>query len=60
MDETLEKRIADLERKLKQYERLITVTPTRAIFHQSVLITGTMNADRVYTKRDGTHVELTS
>lgn len=53
-------RIEKLERQLQHYERFMKITPTRVIFNQSVLIHGFMNADRVYTKRSGNHVELTS
>jgi len=60
MDNNLEQRVAELERKLAVYDRAITVTPTKIIIHQSLLIQGLMNADRVYTKRSGNHVELTT
>lgn len=56
----LEKRVADLEQKLAAYERLLVITPTKLIIKQSVLVNGLMNADRVYTKRSGDHVELTT
>jgi uncharacterized coiled-coil protein SlyX len=59
-DNNLEKRIADLERKLAVYERAFVITPTKIIIKQSVLINGLMNADRLYTKRSGNHVELTT
>ena len=59
-DNNLEKRIADLERKLAVYERAFVITPTKIIIKQSVLINGLMNADRVYTKRTGSHSELTT
>ncbi len=56
----LEKRVADLEKKLAAYERLLVITPTKLIIKQSMLVNGLMNADRVYTKRSGDHVELTT
>lgn len=60
MENQLLQRIEKLERKLEQYERFMTITPSRVIFKQSVLINGMINADRVYTKRSGSHVELTT
>ena len=60
MDNSQEQRIAELERKLELYERMFIITPTKIIIKQSVLINGMMNADRVYTKRSGNHVELTT
>jgi uncharacterized coiled-coil protein SlyX len=60
MDSNLEQRVKELERKLAMYERFMTITPTRVVMHQSVLIQGMVNADRVYTKRSGNHVELTT
>lgn len=60
MENNQEQRIAELERKLALYERMFVITPTKIIIKQSVLINGLFNADRVYTKRSGNHVELTS
>lgn len=60
MDSALEKRIAELERKLSVYERAFIISPTKITIKQSVLINGLLNADRVYTKRTGSHVELTT
>lgn len=60
MDSTLEKRVAELERKLAVYERAFIISPTKITIKQSVLINGLLNADRVYTKRNGSHVELTT
>lgn len=59
-NQQLLRRIEKMERELEQYRRFITITPTRVTFHQSILVNGTMNADRVYTKRSGNHVELTT
>ena len=59
-NQQLLQRIEKLERELEQYRRFMTMTPTRVIFNQSVLIQGFLNADRVYTKRTGNHVELTT
>lgn len=59
-NQQLLQRVEKLERQLQQYERFMKITPTRVIFNQSILIQGFMNADRVYTKRSGNHVELTS
>lgn len=56
----LETRLAKLEEELELYKRSFVVTPTKIIIKQSVLIEGLLNADRVYTKRTGNHVELTS
>lgn len=62
MDENnqLKTRIEELERKLDRMERFMVITPTKVVMNQSVLIKGVINADRVYTKRSGNHVELTS
>ena len=60
MENNQEQRIAELERKLALYERLFVITPTKIIIKQSVLVNGLFNADRVYTKRSGNHVELTT
>ena len=60
MENNLEKRVAELERKLALYERLFVITPTQIVVKQSMLINGTSHADRVYTKRSGNHVELTT
>ena len=57
---SLERRLAQLEKKLAMYERLFIITPTKIIVKQSMLVNGTMNSDRVYTKRSGNHVELTT
>jgi hypothetical protein len=60
MDNNYEQRIAALEKKLAMYERFFIITPTKLVVKQSMLVNGFMNADRVYTKRSGNHVELTS
>jgi hypothetical protein len=59
-DNNLQQRIEKLEQKLALYERAFVITPTKIIIKQSVLINGLMNADRVFTKRSGNHVELTT
>ena len=51
---------ADMLKNLQALSKAIIVTPTKIIIKQSVLINGLMNADRVYTKRSGNHVELTT
>lgn len=56
----LEQRIAKLEKQLALYERAFVITPTKIVINQSVLIQGLMNADRVYTKRSGSHIEIVS
>lgn len=56
----LEQRVAKLEKELDLYRRAFIVTPTKIIIKQSVLVEGLFNADRVYTKRSGSHVELTT
>lgn len=56
----LEQRVKDLEQKLAMYERFMTITPTKVILHQSVIVQGLVNADRVYTKRSGSYAELTT
>lgn len=53
-------RLTALEREMELYRRAIIITPTKIVIKQSVLIQGLMNADRVYTKRSGNHVELTT
>lgn len=60
MDAKTLARIEKLEKRLAIFERAIVITPTRIIIKQSVLVNGLMNADRVYTKRSGSHVELTT
>ena len=60
MDNNLEQRVEKLEKELDLYRRAIVITPTRIIIKQSILVNGLMNADRVYTKRSGSHVELTT
>jgi uncharacterized coiled-coil protein SlyX len=60
MDNQLEQRVKELERKLALYERMFVITPTKIIVKQSMLVNGLLNADRVYTKRSGNHVELTT
>ena len=59
-NQQLEKRIADLERKLSIYERAFTITPTKIVINQSILLQGLFHADRVYTKRSSNYVELTT
>lgn len=59
-NQQLLQRIEKLEKQLQLYERFMKVTPTKVIFNQSILVQGFMNADRVYTKRSGNHVELTT
>jgi len=53
-------RIEKLERELAVYKRAFQITPTKIIINQSLLINGLLNANRVYTKRSGNHVELTT
>jgi hypothetical protein len=60
MDNDLQQRVEKLERELDLYRRAFVITPTKIIIKQSVLINGLMNADRVFTKRTGNHVELVS
>lgn len=60
MENNQEQRIAELERKLALYERMFVITPTKIIVKQSMLVNGVFNADRVYTKRSGSHKELTT
>ena len=57
---TTEQRLAKLEKQLALYERAFVITPTKIIIKQSVLINGLMNADRVFSKRSGQHIELTT
>lgn len=56
----LEQRVKKLEEELALYRRYFVVTPTKITVKQSMLVEGLMNADRVYTKRTGSHVELTT
>jgi len=56
----LEKRIADLERKLAVYERMFVITPTKIIVKQSMLVNGLVHTDRVYRKATGNYVEVTT
>lgn len=55
-----EQRLKQLEDKLALYERYIVITPTKIFIKNSLLVNGLLNADRVYTKRSGNHVELTT
>lgn len=57
---TVEQRLEKLEMELEMYRRVLEVTPTKVTIKRSVLVNGLMNADRVYTKRSGDHVELTT
>jgi len=58
--DSLEQRVEKLERELAEYRKYIVVTPTKIYIKSSVLVNGLLNADRVYTKRSGNHVELTT
>lgn len=55
-----ERRLRALEKELAMYRRAFIVTPSKIIIKRSVLVNGLLNADRVYTKRSGNHVELTT
>jgi hypothetical protein len=55
-----ENKIAELEKRIKKLEQLIAVKGNRIIITKSVVVDGVMNADRVYTQRSGSYVELTS
>lgn len=57
---TDKQKISELERRLAILERVMTVTPTQIVFDRTVMAKGIVNADRVYTKRSGTFVELTT
>ena len=59
-NEKILERLTALERELALYRRAIVITPTKIVIKQSVLIQGLMNADRVYTKRTGSHIEITT
>jgi hypothetical protein len=45
MDENLEKRIQELERKLAVYERILTITPTMNIIGGQTYVRGWLNVD---------------
>ena len=57
---TTEQRLAKLEKQLALYERAFVITPTKITIKQSVLVEGLLNGDRVYSKRSGQHIELTT
>jgi len=57
---TTEQRLAKLEKEMELYRRVFIITPTKITIKQSVLVEGLLNGDRVYTKRSGNHVELTT
>ena len=57
---TTEQRLAKLEKEMELYRRVFVITPTKLTIKQSVLVEGLLNGDRVYTKRSGNHVELTT
>lgn len=57
---TPEQRITKLEQELAELKRVIQVTPTRVNIARSLTVQGLVNGDRIYTKRTGSHVELTT
>lgn len=57
---SVESRLAALEKEIDVYRRAFIVTPTQIIIRQSVLVEGLLSADKVYTKRTGNYVQLTT
>ena len=55
-----ENRLKELERKVEMLERALRVQPTQNVMDKPLLIRGVVYADRVYTKRSGNYVELTT
>lgn len=57
---TPDERIAELERRIAFLEGLITVQGGVIVLTRSTVINGRMNADRLYTQRSGSYVEITT
>lgn len=61
MDNNLERRVAELERKLANYERIFVVTPTLMSVKTNLRIEGTTHADRLYRRGNtGNYSEVTT
>lgn len=56
----LEQKVRQLEDRVAQLESLITTRGGNIVLTKSVQVDGRMNADRVYTQRSGSYVELTT
>jgi hypothetical protein len=57
-NEQLTLKVLELEKELAVYRKFFKPTPTQLVITNSVLIKGKLNADRVYTGRSGSFVEL--
>lgn len=57
---TPDEKIQELEQRITQLERLITVQGSVIVLTKSTVVNGRVNADRVYTQRSGSYVELTT
>ena len=49
-----------MKEQLAMYERFFEVSANRIVLKNTVIVDGVLNADRVYTQRSGSYVELTS
>jgi hypothetical protein len=49
-----------MKRELKELKAALRVVGNRIILSRTVVVNGTLNADRLYTQRSGSYVELTS
>jgi len=54
------KEFEEMKRELELLRNTFVITPTKLTIKKTVLVNGIINADRVYTKRTGNHVELTT
>jgi len=50
----------NMKRELADIRKVLKITPTLVIIDSTVQIKGRVNADRVYTGRTGSYVELTT
>lgn len=49
-----------MKEQLAEMQRLFVITPSSVRITKTVQVDGLLNADRVYTQRSGSYVELTS
>jgi hypothetical protein len=57
---TPNEQIAELERRIEALESLLATRGGMIVLTKSVLVDGKINADRIYTQRTGSYVELTT
>ena len=56
----LEQRVKELEDKIARLERLLNTQGNTIILNGTVVVNGRINADKVFTQRTGSYVELTT